>query len=249
VTQPPGPATLDRRIRSELEARIRSGEWPPGHRIPFEHELVAAFGCSRATVNKAVSALVAAGLVERRKRAGSFVAQPPVHAAMLEIPDIANVLAARGERYRFHLLARELGPTPLVAELAEAAEIGPPSLVLVGLHVAGDQPFAHELRVIDLGEVPEAATVDFGAEAPGSWLLKHVPWSEARHRITAVNPAPAVAAALRISRSAACLRIERSTRRLGRPVTAVVQIFPGDRYDLVGQFTPADRPPERDRPL
>ncbi len=29
------------RIRDDIEARIMSGEWPPGHRVPFEHELMA----------------------------------------------------------------------------------------------------------------------------------------------------------------------------------------------------------------
>lgn len=233
-----GSGTLDQRIRAEIESKIRSGEWPPGHRIPFEHELVGRYACSRATVSKAVTALVAAGLVERRKRAGSFVAKPRVHAALLEIPDIANVLTARGERYRFALAERAVAERPPFPDLEIGPELAGPCLVLVGLHVANDQPFAHERRVISLNEVPHAAQVDFTADPPGSWLLRHVPWSEARHRVAAVNPAPSVAAALGISQSVACLRIERSTWRVGRQVTAVVQTFPGDRYDLVGQFAP-----------
>src|ERR671928_222402 len=31
---------LYQRIRDDIEARIMSGEWPPGHRVPFEHELM-----------------------------------------------------------------------------------------------------------------------------------------------------------------------------------------------------------------
>ena len=50
-----------------------SGEWAPGHRIPFEHELATEYGCSRMTVNKALSQLARAGLIERRRRSGSFV--------------------------------------------------------------------------------------------------------------------------------------------------------------------------------
>ena len=55
---------LHQRISLDLEANIRSGAWPPGFRIPFEHELTAQYGFARATVNKAVSALVAVGLIE-----------------------------------------------------------------------------------------------------------------------------------------------------------------------------------------
>ena len=48
---------LYQRIRSDLEAKIMSGDWPPGHRVPFEHELMESYDCSRMTVNKVLSAL------------------------------------------------------------------------------------------------------------------------------------------------------------------------------------------------
>lgn len=214
--------TLDARIRADLEGRIRSGEWPPGHRIPFEHELVARFGCSRATVNKAVSALVAAGLIERRKRAGSFVAQPRLHGAMLEIPDIAQVLQVRGERYRFELDRRDVAGG---------------WLILGGVHVGGNRPFAYEERKISLEQVPEAETVDFSAQAPGSWLLRHVAWSEAQHRVLAVTAPGSIARRLGLTTRTACLRMERSTWVGAALVTIVVQTFPGDRYDLTGRFS------------
>ena len=60
--------SLHELILGEVEGRILSGEWPPGYRIPFEHELTAQYGCSRMTVNKALSALVKKGLIERRRR-------------------------------------------------------------------------------------------------------------------------------------------------------------------------------------
>ncbi|WP_163449962.1 GntR family transcriptional regulator, partial [Escherichia coli] len=79
--------TLQERIRSDIEERIRSGELRPGDRIPFEHELVAHYGCARATVSKALERLAHAGLIERRRKVGSFVAHPQVHAAVLAVPD------------------------------------------------------------------------------------------------------------------------------------------------------------------
>ena len=48
---------LHRRIRSDIAERILSGEWPPGFRIPFEHELMADYDCSRMTVSKALAPL------------------------------------------------------------------------------------------------------------------------------------------------------------------------------------------------
>ena len=63
-----GPAghasqSLHARIRSDIEARILSGKWPPGHRIPPEKDLMRVWDCSRMTVNKAVAALAAQGFV------------------------------------------------------------------------------------------------------------------------------------------------------------------------------------------
>src|SRR6202007_1203674 len=55
---------LYQRIRSDIEGRIVSGEWPPGHRLPFEHELMDTYSCARMTVNKVISGLWGAGVVE-----------------------------------------------------------------------------------------------------------------------------------------------------------------------------------------
>ncbi|THC05283.1 GntR family transcriptional regulator, partial [Salmonella enterica] len=59
----PRPPGLERRIRLDLEAKIRSGAWRPGDRVPTEAELMAVYGCARMTVSKALSALAEAGLV------------------------------------------------------------------------------------------------------------------------------------------------------------------------------------------
>ncbi|HEU6442679.1 MAG TPA: GntR family transcriptional regulator, partial [Microvirga sp.] len=65
---------LNQKIRRDIEGKIMSGEWPPGHRLPYEHELMAEYGCSRMTVSKVLSGLAVQGLITRRRRAGSVVA-------------------------------------------------------------------------------------------------------------------------------------------------------------------------------
>src|SRR3546814_17917151 len=89
--------SLDARIRADIEARIRSGAWPPGHRIPFEHELTATYVCSRATVSKALGALARAGIIARRKRAGRLVAPPSTYATVLVLPVLRSVTEARAD--------------------------------------------------------------------------------------------------------------------------------------------------------
>ena len=226
--------TIEARIRHDIEERIRSGEWVPRTRIPFEHELVVTYGCARATANKAISRLAREGLIERRRRAGSFVAHPRIRSAVVGVPDIGALIAARGEVYRWQLETRAIDTDPPI----DVADSAGPWLRLCGVHHAGGDPFGWEERWLDLGTVPEAADVDFSTLAPGTWLLDHVPWTDARHRISAVPASPAVARHLRIAAHVACLQIERWTWRNGAPVTVAQQIFPGDRYDLVEDFTP-----------
>jgi GntR family histidine utilization transcriptional repressor len=225
--------TLDQRIRSDIEARIRSGEWRPGDRIPFEHQLVTTYGCSRATVSKAIEALARTGLIERRRKAGSFVAHRHLQSAVLDVPDLAEVIAARGEVYRWERVERRIATA---SDLSGETGIADQALLIVGIHHCGSEPFALEHRLIALATVPDAGQETFGAIAPGTWLLGHVPWSDARHRITAVEASPAQARALKVRPRTACLQVARWTWRGDQPVTYVRQLFRGDRYDLVADF-------------
>ena len=109
-------------------------------------------------------------------------------------------------------------PRPLSTRAAdsssplEATLAGPDRLLRVeGIHCADDLPLATEERLISLAAVPEAEEVDFGAVSPGTWLLRHVPWTEAETRIAAVPACRAVAARLNVALGSACLFIERRT--------------------------------------
>ncbi len=237
---------LETRIRTDVEARIRSGEWRPGHRIPFEHELTAQYGCARMTVSKALQALARSGLIERRRKAGSFVAHPHVQSAVVAIPDIGSRLRAQTGAYRFELLERQVRAPRRQSPAEAALHCRGDLLVLEGLHHAADEPFGFEYRVISLSCVPGAAAVDFSATDPGAWLIGHVPWSDARHRISAIAADAGTAASLAVAAGTACLQLERWTwlaegvadARGGAGVTYVRQVYPGHRYDLVAEFKP-----------
>ena len=234
----PEAASLSQRILNDIRIKIVSGEWEPGHRIPFEHELTVHYGCSRMTVNKALSQLAASGLIERRRRSGSFVRRPRSQAAVLEIHDIGAEVAALGLPYRYELLAR----TKRRGAASDAELIGPDKpksvLELSCRHLAGARPFCIERRLINLDAVPEAAAVPFDTVAAGPWLIGHVPWSSAEHRISATAATGEIAALLDIDAGAACLLIERRTWSAEQPVTHALFTYPGDSHSVVARFEP-----------
>lgn len=233
--------SLNQRIRYDIETKILSGTWAPGHRIPKEYELTEQYNCSRMTVNKALSALAAAKFIERRRRAGTFVASSYVQSAVLEIRDVKSEIMALGEEYEYEHIARRLRH----ATRADQKKLRIPTdsgvLALQGRHLAGGRPFTFEDRVINLTAVPEAADEDFSRRSPGTWLLDQIPWTEAEHYISAINADLTIAQFLEIPIGTACLVIERKTWRSGQPVTFVRLTFPGALYHLFAKFMPAQR--------
>ncbi|WP_420962988.1 histidine utilization repressor [Brucella sp. IR073] len=233
--------TLHQRILAEIEGRIVSGEWQPGYRIPFEVDLAEQYGCSRMTVNKVLTQLAKAGLIERRRKSGSFVKQPQAQSAILEIHDIKVEVQSLKLDYSFSRLKR----TPRKANAEDRALLDLPAgaqvLEVVCAHYGGNRRFCLEERLINLGTVPEAASEEFNRIAPGPWLVDRVPWSTAEHKIHAVSASHRVAAILDIPKHTACLVVERRTWSGAGPVTHVRFTYPGDRHALVARFTPASQ--------
>lgn len=235
-----GAVTLKDRIRSDIETRIFSGRWPPGHRVPNERELTAKYGCSRMTVNKVLSDLAAKGIIERRRKAGSFVAKPTVQSAVLRIPDIKAEVEALGYLYRYELLFLKRRHATKADQ--ELMQLSPKHDVIEFrcLHWANQQPFAYEHRFLNVTAVPQALEQDFGVEPPGTWLRNHVPWSEAEHSIFAEEADPDAAQVLHVTKNAACLVVQRRTWRGGEMITHVRTIFQGALYRLNAHFTPTN---------
>lgn len=236
-------ATLNQRIRSEIEERILSGEWPPGYRIPFEHELMQQYDCSRMTVNKVLTTLAENGLIERRRRAGSFVAKrsPEQELVTLEIPDIGLALGGRERSYAYQLLdkaVRDAEPD----NYSESLLAGGGQVVTIdGLHLADGRAVGVEHRLLNATSIPQALDIDFSRIPPGTWLLNEVSWTRGEYRISAEAASPADAALLGCEPGTACLVIERRTWRGEAPITWARQIFLSDQHELVARFTAGGR--------
>jgi GntR family transcriptional regulator, histidine utilization repressor len=236
---PTKPHSLDGRIRADIEGKILSGKWPPGYRIPIEHDLSRQYRCSRMTVSKVLSRLAEIGLIERRKRAGSFVSKPRVQSAVLEIPDIRAEIVRRGHDYRYELLSRRRRKANTNDRNDLVVPNGTEILALTCRHRAGPDVFCFEERLLNLSAVPAADSVDFSSIPPGTWMLDHVPWTEAEHRIHAISAGIDYAKLLDFPQDTACLIVERRTWRDECSITRVRQTFPGHFYDLIARFAPS----------
>jgi GntR family histidine utilization transcriptional repressor len=234
--------TLHQKILSDIEDKIMTGVWPASHRIPFERDLAIAYGCSRMTVNKVLTQLARTGMIERRRKSGSFVRPPQAQTAVLQISDIRQEVESLGLTYGYRLVTSHICP----ADPAEQDRLALSSVSqvrrLVCLHFAGKIPFCLEQRSINLAAVPEAEFADFSLEAPGPWLLARVPWSRAEHRISAMEADQNMGRSLALKTGAACLSVERRTLYQGVYLTFVRLIYPGRNHALTARFTPVATP-------
>lgn len=236
----PRPTTsLHGKILTEIEQNILSGRWPPGYRIPSEMELTAHYECSRMTVNKVLTQLAQAGLLQRKRKAGSFVTKPHTSSAVLDIPDIRQVVLGMGQEYSSQLMNRkQRRSTRGDMEAMRMAKAGPVIHVSC-LHMAGTRPFCIEDRLINLESVPDAAQEMFETQSPSSWMVNHVPWSSAEHRIRAEAAGVESAQLLQVAQGFPCLVIDRRTWTGHLPITFVRLTYPADLYELDAHFSPS----------
>ena len=77
-----GKTIMYERIYGDLLAKIQSGDYQPGDRLPSEKELAELYGVSRITAKKAMDMLAKENQINREPGRGSFVCRP---AAVVEI--------------------------------------------------------------------------------------------------------------------------------------------------------------------
>lgn len=61
------------RVASDIERRIRAGEWAAGDRLPSREVIAAGYGVAERTVRRALQELQAAGLVRVMPARGAYV--------------------------------------------------------------------------------------------------------------------------------------------------------------------------------
>lgn len=221
-----GPRVSWRDIREELMRRIAVREWPPGALIPGEERLAAEFGASRATVNRAMQDLAAKGLVERRRKSGSRVAQNPVREARFVIPLVRDEVEKVGAAYGYSLLACDKVSAPEIIRARLQTRRGVRFIHLRCLHLADRRPWQYEDRWISLDAVPIAEDADFETVGPNEWLVANAPFSHAEYAFFAAAASFEEAAALGLAPGSPVFVGERLTWLGDKPVTLVRMVHP-----------------------
>lgn len=241
VAVPPldGEGPLWLQIRRSLAASILNGDWPAGTRVPAEMLLTVHYATSRMTVNKAIQSLATEGLVERRPKTGTVVTGLARERPVMEIWDAADAVRRAGGHYGYRLL--ECGMIPAESPFRDQLPVEPKASMIrmLCLHLSGRHPFQLEERLINVDAAPKITCQPLEDVSPGQWLLAHVPWTDAKHSISARGANPVVAGHLEIEVGTACLVVERRTWNGDVPVTLGRFWYPGDEHSLEGQFRPS----------
>ena len=225
-------------VKEHVTRRIQSGEWPPGHRVPSESELVEQLSVSRMTVNRALRELVAQGRIVRTPGVGSYVAQDKAQSTLLQIGILSAEIHQRGNASRCEMLAieRVLAPTG-VGCLLELPP-GEPIFHTLCLHFENDTPVQLEDRHVNSRVVPKFLEQDFSRVPPGEYLSRNVPFDQIEHVVDAAMPTAELAHSLAMPLTEPCLLLTRRTWTQSQVVTLVRCWHPASRYRLGSRFRP-----------
>ena len=236
VTAPAIALALYEQVKQHITRKIQNGSWPAGHRLPSEHELVAQFGISRMTVNRALRELVQQGRVKRVAGVGSFVAEDKPQSTLLQIANIASEIRARGHDYGYQLIAAErISAAPDVAVWLDL-RAGESVFHSLCLHLEDGVPVQLEDRYVSPRVVPRFLDQDLATTPPSEYLVRHVPFDQIEHLVDAVLPNAQQAGRLAMAMTEPCLQLTRRTWVRNAPITLVRCLHPATRYRLGSRF-------------
>jgi len=221
-----------RRVYLLLRDEIARGDHPPGAVLPGEFRLAQAHGVSRVTIRRALDALAADGLIDRRAGAGTRVAaRTPVQGVAADFATLMPQL-------------ERMGAT--TARLLSYAYVAPPPAIATALHSAERMQRAVRVRMIDgqpfshlTTHVPESIAQNFSeadlATTPLFRLLERsgVQIDHAQQSVSATLAPPDVAEALDIAPGSALIAITRVVKdAAGRGVEHLAALYRPDRFRL-----------------
>ena len=235
---PAAPQAPYARVKQHLRQGLAERVWPPGAQMPSEAALVAQFGVSRMTINRALRELQAEGLVERVQGLGTFAAGLERLTSTLKLRDLKREIESRGHRHHavVQLLREEAAPPALAAQLG--LEPGAPVFHSLIVHHDDGVPMQCEDRYVNPASAPGYLAVDFTRTTPTHYLFEVTALWRAQYSIEAARPTAQEAALLGISSADPCLVVVRRTFSRDGVITLARLVHPGTRYILQGELQP-----------
>lgn len=208
-------------VREEIRRRILDSTYKPGDKLPRDHDLALELECARSTVQRAMTSLADAGIVERKRKGGTIVKLDPVTRATLNIPITKVEIEERGFKYGHHLISNEITKAPpSISARFNVAHLDPVARIKA-LHMASARPYILEDRWISLETVPEFRDVDLLKISANEWLVRNRPSSRCDVQIYAAPIMQDEANLMEVPVGTAMLILERTTWIGDEPITHV----------------------------
>ncbi|WP_162707512.1 UTRA domain-containing protein [Brucella anthropi] len=223
---------LYKKIKSEIDRRIETEEWPANFQVPSEGDLAVEFDVSQLTVRRALRELQTAGVLIRVQGRGTFVLGPRIQCAVFELPNISDEIASSGGAHTCQVLVHTTLSQDNPAR--NILQLSPDAVVYYSrfLHLEDGTPIQLEERYVNAAEAPEYLDQTFSARGPEAWFRRETVVTTVDNAIRAIRAEEDIRQLLQIDANQPCLLLDRSTWRDEVPVTRSRFIYPGDRYRL-----------------
>lgn len=218
-------------IQEQIRQRIQDRVWSPGELIPGEVTLAEQFGCARTTVNRALRELAATGVIDRKRKAGTRVAEQRARRVTAEIPVIRVQVEQQDMAYSFEVLKCQQLPAPKKIQQAMRLRKNAKALHIRSVHYADDVPYIFEDRWVNTQSIPAVLKVDLEATSINEWLVRHVPFTQGEFVVSLTAASSTIAKALLLERGECVLRSTRSTWQDEQSVT-IVELYYCAGYEM-----------------
>ena len=224
-------------LNKALRDLIRSGQVDIGQQFLTERDIGAQFGVSRATANKALSNLVAEGILEFRKGLGTFVRGRPLDYDLQSLVSFTGKAKAAGKNpstrlLRFETLAADTADRTVMAKLQPSADGR--VYCMERLRLADDMPVIFERRYVLEEFCPDLAPDELLGSLYELWVTKFgLEIAGAEQTIYAVNIRGEEADVLQVPKgTAGFLVTSLGYLRPRRPLWWEQTLYRGDAYEF-----------------
>jgi GntR family transcriptional regulator len=228
-------------IAEKLIARIESGDFSPGEKLPPERYLSEQFGINRMTLRRALKVLESQGLIVRKHGVGTFIAEPKIDRQMEVVYRFTRGIQNRGLTPSAEIISIE----KILAEpsLADELELSIPSRVysILRLRSINQEPVMLESYKIPQQRFPGLEQYDLERRSIYEILENEydLQINKARQSFEPVNATEFEANLLKIEIGEALMLEKRlSFDDENLPVEFGKDYYRGDRFRFISEAAP-----------